>query len=334
MNIRERLEENEKKLLSPFATLAANTKGRKFPSEKCEIRTEYQRDRDKIIHSKAFRRLKHKTQVFIAPDGDHFRTRLTHTLEVAQIARTIARSLMLNEDLTEAMALGHDLGHTPFGHSGERMLNDLCAGGFKHNEQSVRVCELLEDGKGLNLTFEVLDGIAHHTGSEMPETLEGQILRYADRIAYINHDIDDALRAKIIKTTDLPKDCIDVLGDTHAKRIDTMIKDIIRTSTEKPEIKMSENVQKAMDNLRKYMFDNVYIVGDQRSTEEWKAKRIIKSLFEYFTEYPEEVPFYKELKDKGFTVEEMVTDYIAGMTDQYAIYVYTKIFIPKSIDKM
>ncbi len=334
MNIRERIEENEKKLLSPYAALSSNTKGRRFPSEKCEIRTEFQRDRDRIIHSKAFRRLKHKTQVFIAPDGDHFRTRLTHTLEVAQIARTIARSLMLNEDLTEAMALGHDLGHTPFGHSGERMLNELCENGFKHNEQSVRVCELLENGKGLNLTFEVLDGIAHHTGSTMPQTLEGHILRYADRIAYINHDIDDALRAGIIKTSDLPAACLDVLGQTHSQRIDTMIKDIIRTSSGKPEIKMSQKVQTAMDDLRKYMFDNVYIVGDQRSTEEWKAKSIIKSLFEYFSVYPDEVPFYRELKERGFTTVEMVTDYIAGMTDKYALYVYTKIFIPKSTDKL
>ena len=334
MNIRERIEENEKKLLSPYAALSSNTKGRRFPSEKCEIRTEFQRDRDRIIHSKAFRRLKHKTQVFIAPDGDHFRTRLTHTLEVAQIARTIARSLMLNEDLTEAMALGHDLGHTPFGHSGERMLNELCENGFKHNEQSVRVCELLENGKGLNLTFEVLDGIAHHTGSTMPQTLEGHILRYADRIAYINHDIDDALRAGIIKTSDLPAACLDVLGQTHSQRIDTMIKDIIRTSSGKPEIKMSPKVQTAMDDLRKYMFDNVYIVGDQRSTEEWKAKSIIKSLFEYFSVYPDEVPFYRELKERGFTTVEMVTDYIAGMTDKYALYVYTKIFIPKSTDKL
>ncbi len=334
MNIRERLEENEKKLLSPYAALAANTKGRENPTPKCEIRTEFQRDRDRIIHSKAFRRLKHKTQVFIAPDGDHFRTRLTHTLEVAQIARTIARSLFLNEDLTEAMALGHDLGHTPFGHSGERMLNELCTGGFKHNEQSVRVCELLENGKGLNLTYEVLDGIAHHTGGKQPETLEGQILRFADRIAYINHDIDDAVRGRIISSDDLPKDCTEVLGNTHSERIDTMIKDIIRTSTNSPEIRMSPAVQKAMDDLRTYMFDNVYVVGDQRFTEEWKAKNIIKSLFEYFSQYPEEVPFHEELMKRGFTTEQTVTDYIAGMTDQYAIYVYTKIFIPKSIDKM
>ena len=334
MNIRERLEENEKMLLSPYAALSVNTKGRKNPAPKCEIRTEFQRDRDKIIHSKAFRRLKHKTQVFIAPDGDHFRTRLTHTLEVAQIARTIARSLRLNEDLTEAMALGHDLGHTPFGHSGERMLNDLCKSGFKHNEQSVRVCELLENGTGLNLTFEVLDGIAHHTGSIMPQTLEGQILRYADRIAYINHDIDDAVRGRIISSSDLPKDCTDVLGSTHSDRIDTMIKDIIRTSADAPKIQMSPAVQKAMDDLRKYMFDNVYVVGDQRSTEEWKAKKIIKSLFEYFSEYPKEVPFQGELSERGFTNEQIITDYIAGMTDQYAIYVYTQIFIPKSIDKI
>lgn len=330
MNIRERTEEIERMTLSPFAMLAKNTRGRKYPREKCPIRTDYQCDRDKIIHSKAFRRLKHKTQVFVAPEGDHFRTRLTHTLEVAQIARTVARALRLNEDLTEAMALGHDIGHTPFGHAGERALSEICPGGFKHNMQSLRVCELLENGSGLNLTAEVLDGIAHHTGDEMPYTAEGKILRFADRIAYINHDIDDAVRCGMISNDDLPREAARVLGNTHSERINAMICDIIENSADSPEIRMSDEGLTAMNSLRNFMFENVYVTGDETGTEEWKAKRIIKSLFEFFGEYPDKIPGFYEKQGENFSKEQKIADYIAGMTDQYAVYVYSEYFIPKS----
>ncbi|HYE09136.1 MAG TPA: deoxyguanosinetriphosphate triphosphohydrolase, partial [Patescibacteria group bacterium] len=289
MIIREITESLEKQNLSKYAALSMNTKGRLAAETKCDIRTEYQRDRDRILHSKAFRRLKHKTQVFISPEGDHYRTRLTHTLEVAQIARTIARALRLNEDLAEAIALGHDLGHTPFGHAGEKVLNSIHPGGFKHNEQSLRVVDILEGGKGLNLTYEVRDGILKHTGSLEPETLEGKIVSLSDRIAYINHDIDDALRGGILEISSIPVDCMEILGFTHNQRINTMIKDIINESIGRDNIAMSRCIMQATNKLRKFMFDNVYI-GSAAKVEEKKAKNIIKGLYEYYIQNPEEIP--------------------------------------------
>ena len=328
MNLRQRTEENEKLLLSPYATLVVNTKGREHEAEKCEIRTEFQRDRDKIIHCKAFRRLKHKTQVFITPEGDHYRTRLTHTLEVAQIARTITRALRLNEDLVEAIALGHDLGHTPFGHAGEAELNKLLKPwGFKHAEQSLRMVELLENGRGLNLTYEVRDGIVNHTGDDMASTLEGVIVKYSDRIAYINHDIDDAIRGGIIKSSDLPDDCVRALGDTNSKHINTMILDIVKNSEGKPEICMSDEISEAMMNLREFMFKRVY-VGSKAKDEEGKAQYLIRRMFEYFINHKDEIPYLRP-ETEGFEIERQVADYIAGMTDQYAMYIYKQLFMPK-----
>jgi dGTPase len=326
VSIRERLEKLEKDTLSKYAALSQFTKGRTVDEDRCMIRTEYQRDRDRIIHSKSFRRLKHKTQVFISPEGDHFRTRLTHTLEVSQIARTIARALRLNEDLTEAISLGHDLGHTPFGHAGEEALNSVYTQGFKHNEQSLRIVEFLEHGKGLNLTHEVKDGILNHNGDIMPETLEGCIVKIADRIAYINHDIDDAVRAEIIKETDLPRYCLEILGEKHRDRIDTMVKDIIETSWDKPYIRLSKKVQEATDKLRKFLFDNVYI-GSIAKIEEKKAKRVLQELFYYYSNYPEKIPL--EFKKRGSDPERSAVDYIAGMTDRYVITRYQNIFIPQ-----
>ena len=323
--MRELLEEREEKMLSPWAALSKATQGRERAEEKCSLRTEYQRDRDRIIHSKAFRRLKHKTQVFISPEGDHYRTRLTHTLEVAQIARTIARALALNEDLAEAIALGHDLGHTPFGHAGEEALNEVFSQGFKHNEQSLRVVETIERGKGLNLTLEVRDGILNHTGPNLPFTLEGQIVRIADRIAYINHDIDDALRAGIINITDLPQDCLEVLGEEHSMRINTMVRDMVENSWEKDLIRMSPTVQQATDRLRTYLFDHVYI-GSLAKREEEKAKRLIRDLFYFFAEYPEKIPSgMRRLEDDK---ERWACDYVAGMTDRYITFQYQKYFLP------
>lgn len=323
--LRELLEEREEKMLSPWAALSKASQGRERAEEKCSLRTEYQRDRDRIIHSKAFRRLKHKTQVFISPEGDHYRTRLTHTLEVAQIARTIARALALNEDLTEAIALGHDLGHTPFGHAGEEALNEVFSQGFKHNEQSLRVIETIERGKGLNLTLEVRDGILNHTGPNLPFTLEGQIVRIADRIAYINHDIDDALRGEIINITDLPQDCLAVLGQEHSMRINTMVRDMVENSWEKDLIRMSSTVQQATDKLRAYLFNHVYI-GSIAKREEEKAKRLIRDLFYFFAEYPEKIPLgMRRLEDNK---ERWACDYVAGMTDRYIIFQYQKHFLP------
>ena len=328
MIVREYYENLERQILSPYASLSVNSKGREIPTKKCEIRTEYQRDRDRIIHSKSFRRLKHKTQVFIAPEGDHYRTRLTHTLEVAQIARTIARALRLNEDLTEAIALGHDLGHTPFGHTGETVLNEICSMGFKHNEQSLRIVEKLEDGVGMNLTYEVRDGIVNHCGKNTAETLEGCIIKFADRIAYINHDIDDAIRASLIEETDIPERCIDVLGDSHSARINTMITDVVNSSMGKDCIKMSTNVKDATDSLREFMFNNIY-VGSKAKGEEEKAKYVVEALFKFFimnTEYlPQE--FRHRLLSDG--EERVVCDYIAGMTDIYAVNTFSKLFIPE-----
>lgn len=337
MNIRLEREKVESNILSKYATLSKNSKGRLIQEPKCSIRTDFQRDRDRIIHSKAFRRLKHKTQVFIAPEGDHYRTRLTHTLEVAQISRTIARALRLNEDLAEAIALGHDLGHTPFGHTGENVLNEIHQNGFKHNEQSLRVVDLLESSgeiKGLNLTYEVRDGILNHTGSSIPATLEGQIIRFADRIAYINHDIDDSLRANIISESMIPRDCIKVLGLKHRERIDTMIRDIIINSYDKNIIGMSEGIKFYTDKLRDFMFENVYLNKKAKSEEE-KAKRIIKLLYEFYMENFDELP--KEHKEIYINIncnnEDIICDYIAGMTDRYVINLYRQIFIPKSWNK-
>lgn len=327
MNLREIMEEREISTLSPYATLSSKTRGRKIAEEPCQVRTEFQRDRDRIIHSKSFRRLKHKTQVFIAPEGDHFRTRLTHTLEVSQIARTIARALQLNEDLTEAIALGHDLGHTPFGHAGEEALASVYPGGFKHNQQSLRVVDILEEGHGLNLTWEVRDGILNHTGPELPATLEGQIVRIADRFAYINHDIDDAIRGGIITQEDLPEECLEVLGRRHRERINTMVVDMIQSSWQKPVITMSKQVKEATDRLREFLFQTVYI-GSAAKTEEGKAQRLLRELYHYYCNNPEKLPWDSKIyKDQD--VERLVCDYIAGMTDRYAIAAYQKLFVPK-----
>ncbi len=295
----------------------------------CPLRTEFQRDRDRILHCKSFRRLKFKTQVFIAPEGDHFRTRLTHTLEVSQVARTLARALRLNEDLTEAIALGHDLGHTPFGHSGERSLDRLTSGGFRHNEQSLRVVEVLEGSEGLNLTWEVRDGILKHSGKLKPETLEGECVARADRIAYINHDIDDAIRAGVLRDFELPQDLLRVLGETHGQRIDTMITDIVRESMGQPHLSMSAPVQQASDELRSFLFDHVYL-DEWRQSEEEKCDHVIVSLFEYFMEHPGKMPLeYVQISYRDGT-ERAVTDFLACMSDRYAIRTYQNLFIPVS----
>lgn len=321
MEIRRRQEEWEDKWLAPRAARSFATRGRSRPEEPCPIRTEFQRDRDRIIHSKAFRRLKHKTQVFIAPEGDHFRTRLTHTLEVAQIARTIARALRLNEDLTEAVALGHDLGHTPFGHAGEEALNQVYPPGFRHNEQSLRVVDVLEN---LNLTWEVRDGILRHTGPELPHTLEGQVVRLADRIAYINHDIDDALRGGVLTEEDLPKDCLAVLGWDHRSRINTMVTDVVNQGLNGG-ITMSPPVREATERLRDFLFARVYI-GSLAKAEEGKAKELVKKLYYYYVEHPEEIPGGVGAAEEDPT--RRAVDYIAGMTDTYAVNRYTALFVP------
>lgn len=329
MNIREEREILEEKILSPFAQLSSRSRGRNIPEKKCEIRTDYQRDRDRIIYSKAFRRLKHKTQVFICPEGDHYRTRLTHTLEVSQIARTVARSLRLNEDLTEAIALGHDLGHTPFGHSGESVLDTICPHGFKHSEQSLRVVDILEKQKGLNLTWEVRDGIRNHTGEDIASTLEGQIVKYADRIAYINHDIEDAIRGNVISEKDLPKECIKVLGNKSSKRINNMILNIIEQSNDKAVIKMSEEFQQATDELRNFMFKNVYINSEAKK-DEIKAQNIVRELYKYIKNAPELLPDEYASMLKTYDLDRVVCDYVAGMTDRYAVRKFNEIFIPES----
>ncbi len=327
--IREYYEELEEKVLSPYAALSRKSKGRLHPTLKCDIRTEFQRDRDRILHCKSFRRLKHKTQVFIAPEGDHYRTRLTHTLEVSQIARTISRALRLNEDLTEAIALGHDLGHTPFGHIGERCLNKICSTGFQHNVNSLRVVDITENGRGLNLTWEVRDGILNHTKSGKPSTLEGQVVSLADRIAYINHDIDDAIRAEVIRQGDLPSGCIEILGETHGMRIDTMISDIINNSMDKTKVSMSPLIADATTQLRQFMFERVYIHSIAKAEEE-KAYHVIEQLYGYFYKNLRKLPVevYQHLDTHG--KDQVVCDYIAGMTDRYAIKMYQELFIPSS----
>ena len=332
MNIREEQEKREHLILSPYASFSDQSRGRDREEEQCPMRTIYQRDRDRIIHCKAFRRLKHKTQVFLAPEGDHYRTRLTHTLEVAQIARSIARALNLNEDLTEAIALGHDLGHTPFGHAGERTLNSLCPMGFAHYKQSIRVVELLEkDGKGLNLTWEVRDGIVNHRTSGNPSTLEGKAVRLSDKIAYINHDIDDGIRANILKESDIPSEFTDVLGKSTKERLNTMISDIIVNSLGKDDIVMSEPVHKAMTDLRKFMFESLYLNPTAKS-EEAKADKLITELYRYYTANTDELPdtykrFITEFDERP---EQVVCDYIAGMSDQYSISKFQEIFVPKA----
>lgn len=326
---RSHTEELERATLSPYAMLSKNSKGRERPAKSCDIRTDFQRDRDRIIHCKSFRRLKHKTQVFLSPKGDHYRTRLTHTLEVSQIARTIARALRLNEDLTEAIALGHDLGHTPFGHAGEEMLNALVAGGFEHNMQSLRVVEKLENnGAGLNLTYEVRDGIVHHKKSGTPATLEGCVVSISDRIAYINHDIDDAVRAKVLSLDDIPKECQKILGYSHGERINALIIDAVNTSFMQPYVRLSPDVDEAFGLLRDFMFQNVYL-NPSAKREEGKAKHVVKALFNYYLSNMELLTeeFLAYVAQDG--KERAIADWIACMTDRYAIKDYEKLFVPK-----
>ena len=331
MTIREQMEERELEYLSPYATLSKNSKGRKIKEEECDIRPVFQRDRDRIVHCKAFRRLKQKTQVFLLPKGDHYRTRLTHTLEVSQNARTIAKALRLNEELVEAIALGHDLGHTPFGHAGERALNELCLGGFKHNEQSVRVVESIEkEGRGLNLTWEVIDGIRNHKTSGRPSTLEGQIVRLSDKIAYINHDIDDAIRGGILREKDIPKKYTDVLGTSVKGRLNTLVHNVIINSVDRPVIQRSEDVHEAMQGLRVFMFENVYR-NPVAKKEEGKAIHMITNLYEFYIKNPEFLPEQSQnMLKKGEELSRVVCDYIAGMTDTYAVNKFTEFFIPES----
>lgn len=331
MTARERTEQLERDSLCSFAAFSSQTAGRQIPEPLCDIRTEFQRDRDRIIHCKAFRRLKHKTQVYLSPEGDHYRTRLTHTLEVSQIARTISRALRLNEDLTEAIALAHDLGHTPFGHAGERALNDVSFLGFRHYEQSVRVVELLEKGgKGLNLTSEVRDGILHHTKGEQASTAEGRVVRVADRIAYMNHDIDDSIRAGILTESSIPEEISGTLGHSHSERINTMITSIIESSRD-GEILMSPEVQSASDLLHLFMFDNVYRNPIAKG-EEHKAEDLIKTLFEHYLAFPEKLPEEYTATCHNECEERAILDYIAGMSDRYAINEYVNLTIPQAWD--
>ena len=330
MTVRERLEQQEYMLLAPYAAHAAESAGRVVPVKPCDLRTDFQRDRDRIIHCKAFRRLKFKTQVFLSPEGDHYRTRLTHTLEVAQVARTIARALRLNEDLTEAIALGHDLGHTPYGHIGERTLDSLLPEGFHHNEQSLRVVEKLENnGEGLNLTREVRSGILPHSGPLRPDTVEAECVRRADRIAYLNHDLDDALRGGLLSLNDVPPDCLKTLGRTHRERIDTMITDIVHCSEGQNHLSMSPSVQSAMDGLREFMFQRVYR-NPWRDPEEVRCDYVLRHLFEYYCAHPGEMP--EEFVMIGYQdgTERSVCDFLSCMTDRYATRKFTSLFAPSS----
>lgn len=333
MNNRESIEKREYEFLSPLACHAAESRGRRFEEEQCEYRTDFQRDRDRIVHSKAFRRLIHKTQVFLAPEGDHYRTRLTHTLEVSQIARTIARMLAYNEDLTEAIALGHDLGHTPFGHVGEKVLNKIHPGGFEHNVQSLRTVDLIEDTsrrRGLNLTYEVRDGILNHRGPVTPATLEGQIVKISDRIAYINHDIDDALRSGVLTYEQLPERELSILGTTHSDRINNLIVDLCKNSEGKDTISLSPEFAGSLDRLRAFMFKNVYNSSEVRGVSDLdKVDRIISSLYAYYIEHSDEIPgIYKQIEKEEGT-EVAVKDLISGMTDRYALNLYEKLFVPQ-----
>ena len=331
-SIKKRTYEIEKAFLSPYATFSENTKGRLREEDSCPMRTEFQRDRDRLIYCKSFRRLKNKTQVFFSPQGDHYITRLTHTLDVAQIARSIARTLSLNEDLAEAIALGHDLGHTPFGHSGERILNSLNPSGFEHNIQSLRGVDVLEkDGRGLNLTFEVRDGILNHKKSGNPATLEGKCVSLADRIAYINHDLDDAIRAGILCLEDVPKEINDILGKTSKQRINTAITSIYNNSNGINDVKMDKSVEEASEKLRSFMFEMVYHNKAAKSEEE-KAERMLTEMYGYFIENVDKMPeTYIALLEK-YPREQVVCDYISSMTDRYAIYKFNSIFMPNSWD--
>ncbi|MCR4694011.1 MAG: deoxyguanosinetriphosphate triphosphohydrolase [Pseudobutyrivibrio sp.] len=329
--IREMIEQMERETLSPYATLNEKSRGRDRSEPQCDIRPLFQRDRDRILHSKAFRRLKNKTQVFLTPQGDHYRTRLSHTLEVSQNARTIAKALRLNEDLVEAIALGHDLGHTPFGHAGEAQLNELCSEGFDHAVQSVRIVEKLEKGgQGLNLTWEVRDGIRNHGTSCHPSTPEGQIVRLSDKIAYVNSDIDDAIRANILTEDDIPLEIRKALGFTTTDRLDTLIHDVITSSKDSPEIKMSREIEEAMFALRTFLFQNLY-KDSVAKTEEVKAKRMIRELYIYYQNHFEEVPDrYRTMEEDGTSQERIICDYISGMTDQYCINKFNEYFMPKA----
>jgi len=358
MTTRARIEQLESQMLCPEATLSRNTRGRLHPLDPCDLRTEFQRDRDRILHCKAFRRLKHKTQMLLSPTGDHYRTRLTHTMEVSQIARTIARALALNEDLIEAIALGHDLGHTPFGHSGERTMDAWLPGGFEHARQSLRVVDLLEnDGAGLNLCYEVRDGILNHSGGGLPQTPEGCVVNLSDRIAYINHDIDDAVRCGILQAQDLPEDCLAVLGRTHGQRIDTMIRDVINASTTLPRIQQSSTVGQAMDALRQFLFARVYCITIDEF-EERKTAHVMNHLLAYYLTHEQELPAAHQGRNGGSrepspaseaglhqpiiptdnsslhqappanNLHQRVCDHVAGMTDGYALSDFERLFLP------
>jgi dGTPase len=332
MLYREDLEKREE-LLSAGAAKSAESRGRQVYEEPCKFRTAYQRDRDRIIHSKSFRRLMHKTQVFLSPEGDHYRTRLTHTLEVSQVARTIARNLGLNEDLTEAIAMGHDLGHTPFGHNGEMILNEIHPGGFHHNEQSLRVVDVLEstpNRQGMNLTWEVRDGILNHTGSLPAATLEGQVVKISDRIAYINHDIDDAIRSGVISLSDLPKGPIALFGQGHRERIDAMVSNVVFYSDGKDFVSMDEEHGRQLNVLRNFMFDNVYKSQRVKKEEDLaKVEVVISSLYNYFLKHPEKLPEDNARLLEKDGIHVVCKDYIAGMTDRYALSVYSDLFVPK-----
>ena len=329
--IREDLEQWEQEYLSPYASLSCNSRGRDRYEPPCDIRPIYQRDRDRILHSKAFRRLKDKTQVFLTPSGDHYRTRLTHTLEVSQNARTIAKALRLNEDLVEAIALGHDLGHTPFGHAGERALNEICPYPFEHSEQSVRLVEVLEkDGRGLNLSYEVRDGIRNHQTAGMPSTLEGKIVRFSDKIAYIYHDTDDAIRGGIIQESDVPVEIRQVLGETSKERLNRMIHDVVANSAGRPDVVMSETTWESMMALRKFLFEEVYDNHIVRK-EEGKSVRLVQTLYQYYLENIDLLPEdYLKLLDAGTPREIAVCDYIASMSDKFVIATFESLYIPKS----
>ncbi|NLY10377.1 MAG: deoxyguanosinetriphosphate triphosphohydrolase [Firmicutes bacterium] len=331
MRLREIREEWEVKNLSRFACLSVNSQGRDYPEEECEVRTAFGRDRDRILHSKAFRRLKSKTQVFIAPAGDHYRTRLTHTLEVSQISRTVARALGLNEDLTEAIALGHDLGHTPFGHAGETALQ-LLVGSFNHNEQSLRVVEYLEERSpnypGLNLTKEVREGIIGHTGKVVPTTLEGQVVRICDRVAYLSHDIEDAIRGGILSPTDIPQKLREILGNSHSDRIGTMVKDLITHSFDKPVVSFSEPIKQVVDELREFLFQKVYI-GSEAKLEENKVYNVVRMFFEYYLSHPGELEERVGHPLEPHERKNAVVDYIAGMTDSFAMSEFQRLFLPQ-----
>ena len=332
MTVRQYLEQQEHLLLDPRAAFSDQSRGRPFGEDNRDddVRTCYQRDTDRIVHSKSFRRLMHKTQVFLQPEGDHYRTRMTHTLEVSRIARTICRGLRLNEDLAEAIAMGHDLGHTPFGHAGEAALSEVMGKEFRHNEQSLRVVDVLEkDGEGLNLSYEVRMGILGHTGEHIPETLEGQIVRKSDQIAYVNHDIDDAMRAGILSNEDIPRSIAQVLGHNHKERINTLVCDMIFTSREAGALVMSPQAETALRDLRSFMFDRVYR-NPVAKGEEKKARGMIQRLYEYYVRHPEALPedFHPQLSFDG--MERTVCDYIAGMTDKYAVDKYTELFIPSA----